>query len=105
MSACETLDVAEAADLLRAEPETIMQLARKGELPGTRIGRSWVFLREDVILFLKAQIAKDTEERRRQHAALSPSAVVIHAPAKNRRKPLPVLPSLPSQAPHDTHHR
>lgn len=98
MSALETLDVAETAALLRAESETIMQLARKGELPGTRIGKSWVFLREDVIAFLKEQISKDTEARRRRYASLSVAAVVVGAPAKSRRKPLPVLPSLPGAA-------
>ena len=95
MDTPETLDAAEVAALLRAESETIMQLARRGELPGARIGKSWVFLREDVIVFLKNQIAKDTEKRRRERTALSPSAVVIAPPpAKNRRKEVPVLPSL-----------
>lgn len=91
----ETLDIAEAAALLRAEAETIMQLARKGALPGTRIGKSWVFLREDVIAFLKEQISKDTEERRRRHASLSPSAIVVATPRKSRRTALPALPDLP----------
>lgn len=91
----ETLDIAEAAALLRAEPETIMQLARKGALPGTRIGKSWVFLRDDVIAFLKEQISKDTEERRRRHASPSARAVVIATPRKSRRTVLPPLPDLP----------
>ena len=96
MTTPETLDIAEAAALLRAEAETIMQLARKGVLPGTRIGKSWVFLREDVIAFLKEQISKDTEERRRRHASLSPCAIVVATPRKSRRTALPVLPDLPT---------
>lgn len=90
----ETLDVAEAAALLRAEPETIMQLARKGALPGARIGKSWVFLREDVIAFLKEQVSRDTEERRRRQA--EPSAIILAAPRKSRRTVLPSLPDLPA---------
>lgn len=96
----ETLDVAEAAALLRAEPETIMQLARKGTIPGTRIGKSWVFLREDVIAFLKEEIAKDTEERRRHRASSSTRAVVVATPRKSRRTVLPPLPDVPTTAKH-----
>lgn len=95
MLTAETLGVAEAAALLRAEPETIMQLARKGALPGTRIGKSWVFLREDVIAFLKEQVTKDTDERRRRNAQTSAHAVVVATPRKSRRTVLPALPDLP----------
>lgn len=92
----ETLDAAEAAALLRAEPETIMQLARQGALPGTRIGKSWVFLREDVLAFLKEQIAKDTAERRGRQAERPHTAIVVPAPRKSRRTVLPALPDLPA---------
>lgn|GEM_PF-6609050 len=56
---------------------------------------TWVFLREDVILFLKNQIAKDTDQRRRQRASISHTAVSVDPPVKNRRKSLPVLPTVP----------
>jgi len=105
MHTLETLDVTEVAALLRAESETIMQLARKGELPGARIGKSWVFLREDVILFLKKQIAKDTDERRRQRASISHTAVAVAPAVKNRRKPLPILPTAPNLVPYKSHQR
>jgi hypothetical protein len=49
MNTFETLDVAEVAALLRAESETIMQFACKGELPGARrIGKSCFFIRHHV---------------------------------------------------------
>jgi excisionase family DNA binding protein len=105
MSAHETLDVAEVAALLRAEAETIMQLARKGELPGTRIGKSWVFLREDVIAFLKEQIARDTEERRRHYASFKAGALLVSKPEKGRRTSLPALPALSPSAAVSTHQR
>jgi excisionase family DNA binding protein len=94
----DTLDVAEAAALLRAEPETIMQLARKGALPGTRIGKSWVFLRDDVMAFLKERISRDTAERRRRHAEGSAGAILVARPRKSRRTALPALPALPTAA-------
>ncbi len=92
----DILGVEEAAALLRAEASTIMQLARRGDLPGTRIGKSWVFLRGDVMAFLRQRIATDTEERRR----LSSKAIVASAVPSvrpSRRTTLPILPALPAK--------
>jgi excisionase family DNA binding protein len=97
----EILDADETAALLRVEAGTIMQLARKGELPGTRIGKSWVFLREDVMAFLKEQIVRDTESRRRHHASQAAGAVIVSKPHHGRRTALPALPDLsPPTLPH-----
>lgn len=82
----ETLGVSEAAAILYAETETVMQFARRGELPGTRIGKSWVFIREDVLDFLRARIVWDTLERR-DHYAKAPLAVFIERPKRSRRTP------------------
>jgi excisionase family DNA binding protein len=95
MNGDETMDVCETATLLHAESETVLQFARRGELPGTRIGKSWVFLREDVIAFLKNQIAKDTEQRRRQTSL--PDAVLAPVTRHRNRKQLPLLPTLPAK--------
>ena len=89
----DTLGVTEAAALLRAESETVMQFARRGELPGTRIGKSWVFMRDDVLAFLRRQIAIDTEARR-QNNKTPTAALAIAAPRRGRRNQLPELPSL-----------
>jgi excisionase family DNA binding protein len=97
MNGDEILDVVEASTLLRADPETVLQFARKGQLPGTRIGKSWVFLREDVIGFLKGQIARDTEERRRRQTPVSADAVLVPILTNKRRRQLPALPALPSR--------
>ena len=94
----ETLGVPEAATLLRADGETVMQYARRGELPGTRIGKSWVFMREDVLAFLRKQINDDTEERRRNRP-MPTAMLVVATPKRGRRKPVPDLPELPEQWP------
>lgn len=88
----ETLDVEEAASLLKAETDTVMQLARAGDLPGAKIGKSWVFMRSDLISFLMKRIAEDTSIRRNN----SPKALgyVMQRPAHGRTKPRPVLPNL-----------
>lgn len=91
----ETLGVVDAAGLLRAETSTVMQLARSGALPGTRIGKSWVFLREDVIAFLRQQIVTDTAERRRA-AAKGAVALAVSIRRASRRTKLPILPALPA---------
>lgn len=90
----ETLDIAEAALLLRAEDSTVMAYARSGELPGARIGKAWVFLREDVLSFLRQKIASETDERRRKQS-VPPAAFAVTAP-RRRGNPIPVLPPLTS---------
>lgn len=93
MDADETLGVADVAMLLRAENETVLLYARRGELPGTKLGKSWVFLREDVISFLRSRIAADTEERRR--ARLEPPSALAVRLVRSRRKSIPALPEFP----------
>ena len=96
-----TLNAEEAAALLHAESETVMQYARSGELPGTRIGKSWVFMRDDVIAFLRKQISKDTAMR--LQIKTTPLAVSSKPAQKPRRRTPPVLPSLPTATRQEDH--
>ncbi len=41
----EVMTAAEVADLLRVPTSTIYELARKGAVPASRLGRTWRFLR------------------------------------------------------------
>jgi excisionase family DNA binding protein len=41
----EVMTAREVADLLEMPVSTIYQLARRGELPASRLGRTWRFLR------------------------------------------------------------
>ena len=41
----EVLTAREVADLLRMPTSTVYELARKGVLPASRLGRTWRFLR------------------------------------------------------------
>ena len=50
----ETLDVNEAAKLLHMHPATVKEKARRGEIPGSKPGKSWLFIREDLIHFLRS---------------------------------------------------
>jgi len=96
MDAPDTLDIHQAAAILHADEETVLALARSGELPGTKIGRPWVFLRTDVLDYLRVRVGSDTAQRR-QAAAAPPAVAAVLAPQRSRRRTsLPVLPDLPT---------
>lgn len=60
----DTLDVFEAAAMLKVAPGTVADLASSGELPGCKIGIAWVFLREALIRYLWEQTNAQQRERR-----------------------------------------
>lgn len=93
-----TLDGDEAAGFLKCDRETIRKLVARGELPCASIGRAHVFLEDDLVIFLRAQIERQTQARRA--IAASEDAPCVEgapqteaAPRRGRpRKPLPTLP-------------
>lgn len=38
-----TYDIVEAAQIAKVHPDTLRKMARDGEVPATKIGRSWIF--------------------------------------------------------------
>src|SRR5712691_6523354 len=48
----DILDVEGAAMLLGVSARTIYNLARKGEIPATRVGRAWRFARRNLIAWV-----------------------------------------------------
>ena len=48
----EVLTLAEAADLLQAEPDVVQSMAEQGELPGRRLGDDWRFSRVAILRWL-----------------------------------------------------
>jgi molybdopterin-binding protein len=57
----ETLNAEEAARLLRLNVKRVQQLARAGKLPAARVGRKWLFRREELeaILGRRSPVAAD----------------------------------------------
>ena len=49
-----TLDLQEAAALLKIHPQTLLQKARVGEIPAAKPGKCWVFIEEDLIAWLRS---------------------------------------------------
>jgi excisionase family DNA binding protein len=48
----DVLTTAQLADLLQVEEKAVRDLARRGELPGRKIGRDWRFSRGAVLAWL-----------------------------------------------------
>ncbi|MDP2677331.1 MAG: helix-turn-helix domain-containing protein [Rhodoferax sp.] len=51
----ETLTIEEAAEFLKIHPVTLSEKAALGEIPGARIGKRWVFIKVDLIDFIRSQ--------------------------------------------------
>jgi excisionase family DNA binding protein len=50
--ASEVMTVAEVAALLRLNPKTVLRGAERGDIPGRRVGRRWVFGRQAIMVWL-----------------------------------------------------
>lgn len=62
----ETFDIEEVAGILNASEATILLLADSGDLPGAKIGKSWVFESNLIHQYLLEQIRIQTAERRQK---------------------------------------
>lgn len=50
----ETLTLKQAAAFLKLHPEEVRRRARLGLLPGAKPGKSWVFLEDDLVVWLRS---------------------------------------------------
>jgi excisionase family DNA binding protein len=50
-----TLNLKEAAALLKIHPVTLQDKARAGEIPGAKIGRAWVFIEFDLLEYIRSK--------------------------------------------------
>ncbi|MDH5641325.1 MAG: helix-turn-helix domain-containing protein [Nitrospira sp.] len=55
----EILTVMDVARFLRVPKSTVYKLARVGELPASKIGKHWRFLRHDIHNWLRARSQQD----------------------------------------------
>ena len=87
----ETMGSDECAALLRCTPEQVEELARAGEIPGLKFGRSWLFVRADLLAYLAEKARLEAVERRskRQRDSFASGRV------SRKTTPLPlVLPAV-----------
>lgn len=97
----ETLDIDSASDFLKIHSTTLGELAGNGQIKAGKIGRAWVFLKSDLVAYLREQIDAQTAERRKKFEGAKPqidaSDKFFHASVgkKNMRKKLPDLSGYP----------
>jgi len=61
-------DCIEAARFLRLHPKTVKRMARRGEIPGCRLGRRWYFRPSELDELLRAGISSRSANRLRRNA-------------------------------------
>ena len=49
----EVMTLKETADFLKVSPLTIRKIMKEAKLPGHRMGRKWIFLRSEIIDWIK----------------------------------------------------
>lgn len=77
-----TIGIEEAGRLLRCHPDTVRKMAKAGELPGTKVGRAWVFYTERLLEWLDARCK--AEKTPRSHHNLSGGSVLAARLAAQR---------------------
>ena len=53
----ETLDLKAAALLLKMHWQTLREKAKAGEVPGAKIGKQWVFIKDDLVSHIRSKYA------------------------------------------------
>ena len=52
-----SFDLKEAAAFLKVHPVTLQRMAKNGDLPACKIGRSWVFIEEHLVEHMSSEYA------------------------------------------------
>jgi excisionase family DNA binding protein len=55
MTEREVLDVREAAEFLRLSVYTVRKYAKRGTLPAKKTGRDWLFVKADLLTWLRTK--------------------------------------------------
>ena len=94
----EVLTLLEAANLLRMHPVTLQAWARAGKAPAAKLGKSWRFIRDDLLAWLRCecQLPKAVHERGRNRGALRFSSEPRAATAEDLQSRR--LPSRPARS-------
>ena len=95
-----TYDINEAADFLKVDRSTALDLANLGSLPGAKVGRAWVFMEDELVAYLRDVTRRQTQVRRANAEAAQALDQAQREPKplqRSRRRPVPDLPELGSQ--------
>jgi len=95
-----TYDINEAADFLKVDRSTALDLANLGSLPGAKVGRAWVFMEDELVAYLRDVTRRQTQVRRANAEAAQALDQAQREPKplqRSRRRPVPDLPELGGQ--------
>ena len=53
----ETFTLKQAAKFLNMHWQTLREKAKSGQIPGAKIGKQWVFIRDDLVSYIRSQYA------------------------------------------------
>src|SRR5437868_2140319 len=53
----ETLDLKQAAQFLRLHTRELRVRAKRGQIPGAKVGRCWVFIKDDLVSYVRSLYA------------------------------------------------
>ncbi|GJM12667.1 MAG: hypothetical protein DHS20C12_10700 [Pseudohongiella sp.] len=67
MTEHETLDLYEAADFLKMHWQTLRERAVAGLVPGAKLGKRWVFLKDDLVSCLRSHYSTSRPRSQVQH--------------------------------------
>ena len=67
----KTFNIEEAANFLGAHKETVRRLVAMGKMPGVKVGRGWIFIEQDLVIYMRSKYARgvtlqDTVHRRNE---------------------------------------
>ena len=81
-----------AAEFLNTSETTFGDLVTTGQIPGAKIGQSWVFREDDLDAYLRREVDRQTAERIEAYRLGVPAKVKTARGSTRNQKP--VLPDL-----------
>ncbi len=82
----KTLTLVEAARFLKMHPQTVRRMALRGELPGAKPGKCWVFIDDDLASWLRTHyISSQPSSNVRESKSNSRSSENIGRPSSDRK--------------------
>jgi excisionase family DNA binding protein len=79
------LDAGEVADLLRMPLSTVLDFARRGVIPGHKLGRRWIFLRDEIEVTVREAPSQPRPQARPELAAVEIRTPAAEGTRRQRR--------------------
>lgn len=79
----EVLTTEETAELIKLSSQTLLSLARAGELPAINLGNRWLFVKDQIMDYMRDR-AK-AEQIKRQEVLASQAHITRAEPAKKKK--------------------